>query len=65
MGKYDDDPNIGPLYRVGRSLLAVLGIVFYLPAGIIVLCVRLKLFGRILITILMAAIGFFGVGILW
>jgi hypothetical protein len=59
MAKYDDDPNVGPVVRVGRSLLTIPAIIFFLPAGIICLCVYLKTVGRVITVVLMAAIGFF------
>jgi hypothetical protein len=64
--KYDinRDPYLGPVYRVGKSILTLLTLPFILPTLIITLCVYLKTAGRVILSILMGVIGFFWVALL-
>jgi hypothetical protein len=64
--KYDinRDPYLGPIYRVGKSILTLLTLPFILPTLIIILCVYLKTAGRVILSILMGIIGFL-LGVLW
>ena len=62
--KNNDGPYVGPIYRVGKSLLMIPVIIFFIPAGIIWGCVHLKNIGHIILSILMAVIGF-SIGVLY
>ena len=52
-------PGIGSVIFIVKNVLFNFAILLYLPSEVIRLCARLGLVGKVILTLLMAAIGFF------